>query len=32
MTTTGLGYDIHRFIEGRPLVLGTVEIPHDRGL
>ena len=32
MTTTGLGYDIHRFIEGRPLVLGGVEIPHDRGL
>ncbi|MFM8719244.1 MAG: 2-C-methyl-D-erythritol 2,4-cyclodiphosphate synthase [Chthoniobacterales bacterium] len=32
MTTTGLGYDIHRFIEGRPLILGGVEIPHDRGL
>ena len=32
MTTTGLGYDIHRFIAGRPLVLGGVEIPHDRGL
>ena len=32
MTTTGLGYDIHRFIEGRPLVLGGEEIPHDRGL
>ena len=32
MTITGLGYDIHRFIEGRPLVLGGVEIPHDRGL
>jgi 2-C-methyl-D-erythritol 2,4-cyclodiphosphate synthase len=29
---TGLGYDIHRFIEGRPLVLGGVTIPHDRGL
>ncbi|KAF0094150.1 MAG: 2-C-methyl-D-erythritol 2 4-cyclodiphosphate synthase [Puniceicoccaceae bacterium 5H] len=28
----GLGYDIHRFAEGRPLVLGGVEIPHDRGL
>lgn len=32
MTTTGLGYDIHRFIAGRPLVLGGVVIPHHRGL
>lgn len=29
---TGIGYDIHRFIEGRPLILGGVEIPHDCGL
>lgn len=29
---TGLGYDIHRFADGRKLVLGGVEIPHDRGL
>jgi 2-C-methyl-D-erythritol 2,4-cyclodiphosphate synthase len=29
---TGLGIDTHRFAEGRPLVLGGVEIPHDRGL
>lgn len=29
---TGLGYDIHRFAEGRPLVLGGVEIPSARGL
>ena len=28
----GHGYDVHRFIEGRPLILGGVEIPHDRGL
>ena len=28
----GHGYDTHRFIEGRPLILGGVEIPHDRGL
>ena len=28
----GLGYDSHRFVEGRPLMLGGVEIPHDRGL
>lgn len=32
MTTTGLGYDIHRFVAGRPLVLGGVQIVHDRGL
>ena len=28
----GQGYDSHRFAEGRPLILGGVEIPHDRGL
>ena len=28
----GLGIDTHRFAEGRPLILGGVEIPHDRGL
>ena len=28
----GLGYDFHPFIEGRPLLLGGVEIDHDRGL
>lgn len=28
----GLGYDVHAFAEGRALVLGGVEIPHDRGL
>jgi 2-C-methyl-D-erythritol 2,4-cyclodiphosphate synthase len=32
ITTTGIGYDVHRFVEGRPLVLGGIEIPHDRGL
>src|SRR5258708_6428480 len=29
---TGLGYDCHRFAEGRRLILGGVEVPHDRGL
>jgi 2-C-methyl-D-erythritol 2,4-cyclodiphosphate synthase len=29
---TGIGYDVHRFREGRPLVLGGVTIPHPRGL
>ena len=28
----GVGYDSHRFSEGRKLVLGGVEIPHARGL
>lgn len=28
----GTGYDVHPFAEGRRLVLGGVEIPHDRGL
>lgn len=29
---TGIGYDVHRFAEDRRMVLGGVEIPHDRGL
>lgn len=29
---TGIGYDVHRFAEGRRLILGGVEIPHERGL
>ncbi|MDE2845695.1 MAG: 2-C-methyl-D-erythritol 2,4-cyclodiphosphate synthase [Gemmatimonadota bacterium] len=28
----GTGYDVHAFAEGRPLVLGGVTIPHERGL
>ncbi len=28
----GQGFDVHAFAEGRRLVLGGVEIPHDRGL
>ncbi|MDY0087997.1 MAG: 2-C-methyl-D-erythritol 2,4-cyclodiphosphate synthase [Coriobacteriia bacterium] len=28
----GIGYDVHAFVEGRPLVLGGVDIPCDRGL
>jgi 2-C-methyl-D-erythritol 2,4-cyclodiphosphate synthase len=31
-TRTGIGWDSHRFAEGRRLVIGGVEIPHDRGL
>jgi 2-C-methyl-D-erythritol 2,4-cyclodiphosphate synthase len=30
--TTGLGYDSHRFAADRRLVLGGVELSHDRGL
>ena len=28
----GQGYDVHRLAEGRPLILGGVDILHDRGL
>lgn len=28
----GIGYDIHRFEEGRPLILGGVELPGEIGL
>ena len=28
----GIGYDVHSFAEDRKLILGGVEIPHDRGL
>jgi 2-C-methyl-D-erythritol 2,4-cyclodiphosphate synthase len=32
MSLSGIGYDRHRFAAGRRLVLGGVEIPHERGL
>lgn len=28
----GIGYDIHRLVEGRKLILGGIEIPYERGL
>ncbi|MDQ3609822.1 MAG: 2-C-methyl-D-erythritol 2,4-cyclodiphosphate synthase [Actinomycetota bacterium] len=28
---TGIGWDSHRLVEGRPLILGGVRIEHDRG-
>lgn len=31
MTRIGTGYDLHRLVEGRPLVLGGIVVPHDRG-
>jgi 2-C-methyl-D-erythritol 2,4-cyclodiphosphate synthase len=32
VTRVGIGYDSHRFIAGRPLILGGVTIPHPQGL
>ncbi len=32
MTRFGMGYDVHRLVEGRKLILGGVEIPHSMGL
>lgn len=28
----GIGYDVHALVEGRKLILGGVEIPHEKGL
>ena len=28
----GHGYDVHRLVEGRKLILGGVDIPHEKGL
>jgi 2-C-methyl-D-erythritol 2,4-cyclodiphosphate synthase len=28
----GQGFDVHRLVEGRPLILGGVTVPHSRGL
>ena len=28
----GIGFDLHALVEGRPLVLGGVEVPYPRGL
>lgn len=27
-----MGFDVHAFVEGRPLILGGVDIPYERGL
>lgn len=32
MIRIGQGYDVHRLVEGRVLILGGVEIPYERGL
>ncbi len=32
MIKVGIGYDIHPLIKGRPLILGGVAVPYDKGL
>lgn len=32
MTLAGIGFDSHRLVEGRRLVIGGIEIPNERGL
>lgn len=32
MFRVGQGYDVHQMVAGRPLILGGVRIPHDKGL
>ncbi len=32
MIHVGIGYDVHRLVEGRKLILGGVEVPHNKGL
>ena len=32
MIHMGIGYDVHALVQGRPLVLGGVTIPYERGL
>ncbi len=32
MNRVGLGYDVHQLKDNRPLILGGVEIPHEKGL
>jgi 2-C-methyl-D-erythritol 2,4-cyclodiphosphate synthase len=32
MIRTGIGFDSHRFVDGRPLILGGQTIPHGKGL
>lgn len=32
MLRVGMGYDVHQLVEGRKLMMGGVEIPHEKGL
>jgi 2-C-methyl-D-erythritol 2,4-cyclodiphosphate synthase len=31
MFRIGFGYDVHQLVEGRPLCIGGIEIPHEKG-
>ncbi|WP_096186193.1 2-C-methyl-D-erythritol 2,4-cyclodiphosphate synthase [Evansella halocellulosilytica] len=32
MIRIGQGFDVHQLVEGRPLILGGIDIPHEKGL
>ena len=32
MWRIGTGFDVHALVEGRPLILGGLDIPHEKGL
>ena len=32
MTRFGMGYDVHRLVDGRRLILGGVDVPYEKGL
>lgn len=32
MLRVGMGYDVHQLVEGRKMIIGGVEIPHEKGL
>ncbi|WP_414045482.1 2-C-methyl-D-erythritol 2,4-cyclodiphosphate synthase [Macrococcus equi] len=32
MMRIGYGYDVHQLVEGRPLIIGGIELNHDKGL
>jgi 2-C-methyl-D-erythritol 2,4-cyclodiphosphate synthase len=32
MMRIGQGFDVHQLVEGRPLIIGGIEIPHSKGL
>ena len=32
MSRVGIGYDVHKLVTDRKLILGGVDIPHEKGL
>ena len=28
----GLGYDVHKLVEGRKLIIGGIDVQHEKGL